>query len=128
MTNPWGLLALLSIPAILGLHFFRSQRQTRVIGGLHLWQFAATRQPVGSRWTRLQQSLSLLFQVLTATLVSLLIAGLDLPHQETTAHYTIVLDDSVSMLATGTVPASRSWPRGPERVSWPARTPIVRSC
>jgi hypothetical protein len=95
-------LALLSIPAILGLHFFRSQRQTRVIGGLHLWQFAATRQPVGSRWTRLQQSLSLLFQVLTATLVSLLIAGLDLPHQETTAHYTIVLDDSVSMLATGT--------------------------
>jgi hypothetical protein len=98
-TNPWGLLALLSIPAILGLHFFRSHRQTRVIGGLHLWRFAAIRQPIGSRWTRLQRSLSLLLQLLAALLLSLLIAGLEFPREQRAPHYTIILDDSVSMSA-----------------------------
>lgn len=98
-TNPWGLLALLSTLVIVGLHFFRSHRQTRVIGGLHLWQFAATRQPIGNRWTRLLPSLSLLAQLLAATLLSLLIAGLDLPRRDVAAHYTIIVDDSASMSA-----------------------------
>lgn len=99
LTNQWGLLALLSIPLILGLHFFRSHRQTREIGGLHLWQFAAIRQPIGSRWTRLLRSWSLLFQLLAATLLSLLIAGIDFPRRESALHYTILVDDSVSMTA-----------------------------
>jgi hypothetical protein len=101
-TNPWGLLALLSIIPILGLHFFRSHRQVRDVGGLHLWQFAATRQPIGSRWTRLLGSLSLLFQLLAATVLALLIAGIDIPQRTSAEHYTIIVDDSASMTAQGT--------------------------
>ena len=101
-TNPWGLLALLSTAAIVGLHFFRSHRQARVIGGLHLWQFAATRRPAGSRWARLVRSASLGCQLLAATCLSLLMAGADIPRRESAAHYTVLLDDSVSMNARGT--------------------------
>lgn len=96
---PWGLLALLAIPVILGLHFFRQQRRTRQIGGLHLWDFARVATPAGRRFERLRSSLPLLFQLLAAILLALLLAGLDLPVERTAGHYTIVLDDSISMTA-----------------------------
>jgi hypothetical protein len=97
--NPWGLLALLSIPAILGLHFFRTHREVRRIGGLHLWDFARTRLPVGNRFDRFMRGLALLFQLLAALLMSLLIAGADLPAARVNRHYTVIVDNSLSMQA-----------------------------
>jgi len=97
--NPWGLLALFSLPAILGLHFFREKKRTLRIGGLHLWAFAAIRRPVGRRFDRFIRNLPLLFQLLAALLLSLLFAGLDLPEKAALKHYTIILDNSISMQA-----------------------------
>jgi hypothetical protein len=97
--NPWGLLALLAVPVILGLHFFRQQRKHRQIGGLHLWDFARIATPAGRRFERLHSSLPLLFQLLAAILLALLLARLDMPTKQAARTYTIVLDDSVSMLA-----------------------------
>ena len=99
LTNPLGLLALVSIPVILALHFFRERKRVKRIGGLHLWDFAAIRLPAGRRLDRLVKNLSLLFQILAALFLSLLIAGLDLPEKEQARHFTIILDDSVSMQA-----------------------------
>ena len=97
---PWGLLGLLSLPVILGLHFFRQQRQHRRVGGLHLWDFARVATPAGRRFERLHRSLPLLFQLLAALLLTLLLAGLDWPRQSTGQSYVVVLDDSISMQAT----------------------------
>lgn len=99
LTNPWGLLTLLAIPAILGLHFFRSQRRVRMVGGLHLWRFAKTRLPIGGRFQRLTKSLSLLFQLLAALILALLAAGLDFPREASLRHYSVILDDTLSMQA-----------------------------
>lgn len=107
LTNPLGLLALLSIPAILALHFFRERKKVKRIGGLHLWDFAAIRLPAGRRLDRLVKNLSLLFQLLAALFLSLLIAGLDLPEKAQVRHYTIILDDSVSMRAGGSESAAQ---------------------
>ncbi len=96
---PWGLVALLSLPAILALHFFRSRKEVRRVGGLQLWDFARQRPPVGARWDRLVRSASLLCQLLAAMIVSLLLAGVDLPRQSTSRHYAVILDDSLSMTA-----------------------------
>jgi hypothetical protein len=97
--NPWGLLALISLPTILALHFFRQQRTVRRIGGLHLWEFARIRLPAGRKMDRLIRSLSLVCQLLAALLASLLIAGMDVPIESGVRHYTVILDDSVSMTA-----------------------------
>jgi hypothetical protein len=99
LTSPWGLLALVSVPAILFLHFFRERRKLRRIGGLHLWEFAAIKLPSGRRFDKFIKNLPLLFQILAAILLSLLIAGLDMPQTGKTRHYTIILDDSLSMQA-----------------------------
>lgn len=98
-TNPIGLLALLALPVIVGLHFFRDRRRTIRIGGLHLWDFARTSLPVGRRFERLTRSLSLASQLLAALLLALLIAGLDIPEKSSMRHFTILLDDSLSMQA-----------------------------
>lgn len=97
--NPWGLLALLSLPLILGLHFFHSRRKVMRIGGLHLWQFAQIRLPVGRKFDRITRNLSLLFQLLAALLLSLLLGGFDIPLKNTSRHYTVMVDDSISMQA-----------------------------
>jgi len=107
--SPWGLLALSAIPLILFLHFFRERRKMKLIGGLHLWSFAAINLPAGRRFDRLIRSLPLLFQILAAILLSLLLAGLDFPRSGQIRHYTIILDDSVSMQArSGDTAAERS--------------------
>ncbi|MGI8906331.1 MAG: BatA domain-containing protein [Candidatus Sumerlaeaceae bacterium] len=97
--NPWGLLALLSIPAILALHFFRDRRRVRRIGGLHLWEFARVKLPAGRRFDRLIRTLPLLFQLIAALILSLLIAGFDWPTRLQARHFTIIADDSISMQA-----------------------------
>src|SRR4051794_33398036 len=97
--NPWGLLALLSIPAIVALHFFRDRRRVRRIGGLHLWEFARVKLPAGRRLDRLIRSLPLLFQLLAALVLSLLIAGMDWPTRLQARHFTVIADDSISMQA-----------------------------
>ncbi len=108
--NPWGLLALLAIPIIIGLHYFRQQRQARQIGGLHLWDFAQIATPAGRRFEHLRRSLPLLFQLLAAILLALLLAGFDVPLKKAARHYSIIVDDSVSMQArvSGTVAARRA--------------------
>lgn len=97
--NPYGLLALSSVPAIVFLHFFRRSKKALVIGGLHLWRHAPARKPAGERFTRLFKNLSLLFSILAAVLLSLLLAGMDFPRTESGRHLVFVLDDSISMNA-----------------------------
>ncbi|MEW5733943.1 MAG: BatA and WFA domain-containing protein [Thermodesulfobacteriota bacterium] len=96
-TNPWGLAALLSVPAIVFLHFFRRSKKAVVIGGLHLWRHAPARKPAGEHFTRLFKNLSLLFSVLAAVLLSLLLSGMDIPRHVSGRHLVFVLDDSFSM-------------------------------
>lgn len=106
--NPWGLLALLSIPAIMALYFFHSQRRERRVGGLHLWGLDKRTQPRGARLTRFHSRLSLLFQIIAAIALTLLIAGLDMPKEDTSRHYAILLDDSASMTADQNAPAKKA--------------------
>ncbi len=108
--NPLGLLALLAIPVILGFHFFRQQKRSRQVGGLHLWDFARIATPAGRRFERLIATLPLLFQLLAAVLLALLLAGLDWPVDQAARHFSIILDDSVSMQArvSGTTSAQRA--------------------
>lgn len=110
LLNPWGLLALLAIPVIVALHFFRQQRRSRKIGGLHLWDFAQIATPAGRRYERLRRSLPLLFQLLAALLLAMLLAGFEIPLDKAARHYSIIIDDSVSMQArvNGSVAAQRA--------------------
>src|SRR5690606_40820235 len=60
---------------------------------------AATLFPYSPLFRSLRGSLPLLFQLLAALLLALLLAGFDIPLKKAARHYSIILDDSVSMQA-----------------------------
>ena len=96
--NPWGLLGLLGLPAVLAIHFL--QRRTREIPASTLFLLEAAFQapPAGRRWERLVPSLPLWMQLLGVLLLTLVLASPRWPWQWRSRPLAIVVDDSASML------------------------------
>ncbi len=97
--NPWGLLGLLAVPAILAIHFFHRRYPPLVIAGAHLWGIESEVQTVGRRWDRLPLSVSLLLELLAAILLAMLLSQPRLGILGTAKHVVVVLDHSASMQA-----------------------------
>jgi Ca-activated chloride channel homolog len=97
--NPWGLLGLLAIPAILAIHFFHRRYPPLVIAGAHLWGIETEVQTMGRRWDRLPLSASLFLELLAALVLTLLLSQPRLGILGTAKHLVVVLDHSASMLA-----------------------------
>lgn len=97
--NPWGLLALLAVPAIIGIHLFQRRFPPLVVAGLHLWSIETRQALPGRRREKLPVSTSLILECLAATLLALLLAGPRIGEAQRVPHLVVVLDDSASMLA-----------------------------
>jgi hypothetical protein len=99
LNNPWGLLALLSIPAILAVHLFRQRFPERMTAGTHLWASLTEIRQAGRRLDRLPLSRSLLFELLAAVAVTIVLCRPQFQPAEQAMHLVVVLDDSASMLS-----------------------------
>ncbi len=97
--NPWGLLGLLAVPAILAIHFFHRRYPPLVIAGAHLWGIDTEVQTIGRRFDRLPLSASLFLELLAALLLALLLSQPRLGVLGTARHLVVVLDHSASMQA-----------------------------
>jgi len=97
--NPWGLLGLLALPAILVLHLYQRRFPRMAVAGLHLWGMHADAHDAGPKRERLPLTASLFLELLAALLLTLVISR---PRFEATAkaeHLVVILDDSASMSA-----------------------------
>jgi hypothetical protein len=99
-TAPLGLLALLAVPAIVGIHLFRRRFPRRPVAGLFLWQSVQRMPETGGRVARLPITASLILECLAALMLALLLAGARLRPAGESAHLVVLLDDSASMSAT----------------------------
>ncbi len=99
--NPLGLLGLLSLAAILGLHLYRRRRTPLVVSAAFLWEDVASEAQGGRQRQPLRRTLSLLAELLGALCLTLALAGLRLPGNHAAAHYVVVIDSSASMTAKG---------------------------
>ncbi len=104
--NPWGLLGLLALPAILFIHLYQRRYPPLEVGGLHLWLSDETVKSAGQRRDRIPVTRTLLLELLAAMLLSLLLAQPAWNRLTTATHLVFVLDDSASMLATDGTGAS----------------------
>ncbi|QDT17729.1 BatA domain-containing protein [Alienimonas californiensis] len=102
--NPWGLLGLLAVPAVLWLHLYRVRFPPLAVGGLFLWDDAIRRPAGGRTRDRLRPTASLWLELLAALALGLLLGGPRVSWETTAPHLVAVLDGSASMAAT-TVPA-----------------------
>tara|TARA_R110002072_G_scaffold241027_11_gene399734 strand:+ start:5106 stop:6842 length:1737 start_codon:yes stop_codon:yes gene_type:complete len=100
-TAPWGLLALLAVPAIIALHLFRNRLPEKRVAAVFLFPGTAVASDGGRTRTKLRRSRSLWLECLAAVLAALWLSGFTfgdlLPR-----HLVIVLDNSASMAATST--------------------------
>ncbi len=97
--NPWGLLGLAALPAIVLIHLYQRRFPPLVVAGLHLWS-SDTRQPLaGRRRERLPLTASLLFELLAALLLGLALGDPHVGEFDKARHLVIVLDNSASMAA-----------------------------
>lgn len=99
--NPWGLLGLLSLPAIVFVHLFQRRFPPLKVAGLHLWGVEDEVREAGRKRDRLPITASLLLELLAALLLTLALSQPRLGAAGTTTHLVVVLDDSASMQAVG---------------------------
>jgi hypothetical protein len=97
--NPWGLLGLLALPAIVILHLYYRRFPPLLIGGLHLWGVEAQVPQAGRRRERLPITASLLLELLAAAVLSLVLAQPHVADSRRVEHLIVVLDNSASMQA-----------------------------
>ncbi len=95
--NPWGLLALLSLPAILAIHLFHRRHPPLQVAGLHLWSTNSQVRSAGRRRERLPITRTLLLELMAALLFSLLLAQPRFEQLAQVTHLVVVLDNSASM-------------------------------
>lgn len=98
-STPLGLLALLGLPAIVGLHLYRRRFQPRATSALFLWGIEDKNPASGRKRQPLHRSLSFWLELLAALLLALFLAGFDPFGERRAEHFVAVLDGSNSMLA-----------------------------
>ncbi len=96
--NPWGLLGLLGLPAVLAIHFLQRRPKEIPSSTLFLLDAAFQAPPAGRRWERLVPSLPLWMQLLGVLMLTLVLASPRWPWQWRTRPLAVVVDDSASML------------------------------
>lgn len=98
--HPLGLLSLIGLPIVLGLHLYRRRFQRREVSALFLWAPRDTTPVAGRKREPLRASASLLAELLAALCLALAFSGLRGCTAGSVQHLVVVLDGSASMGAT----------------------------
>ncbi len=97
--NPWGLLGLAALPAILIVHLFHQRFPPLLVAGAHLWGAETRITTAGRRRDRLPVTASLLLELLAALLLTIALSEPHFGATDEVVHIIAVVDDSASMLA-----------------------------
>lgn len=104
--NPFGLLGLFSLPIIVGLHMHRERNRSVTVSSLNLWSFLEV-QLRGAKPQQIKLTWLLILDLMIAILLSFAFSRpeVSLPYSfQQEKHVIILLDDSLSMLATDVFP------------------------
>jgi hypothetical protein len=92
--SPLGLLALLAIPAIVGLHYFRRRFRPQVVSAVFLWVDDDRTPLSGRKRERLRNSWSLWSELAAALLLALMLAGPRGCEGRSGTHLVVIIDGS----------------------------------
>lgn len=96
--NPWGLLALLTLPAIVVIHLYHRRFPPLIVAGAHLWSSEVKQHLPGRKREKLPVTTSLILELLAALLLSLVLSEPHFGEFDKAVHLVAVLDNSASMM------------------------------
>ncbi|MDB6135112.1 MAG: hypothetical protein JWM59_3355 [Verrucomicrobiales bacterium] len=99
LANPWGLLALLGIPAILAIHLLQRRARIIPVSTLFLLEQLQRESQGGRRVERLRASIPLWLQLLAVLVLAWVLAGPRWLEKNSVQRIAVVLDGSASMRA-----------------------------
>lgn len=99
LANPWGLLALAGVPAVIAIHLLRRRSREVRVSTLFLVEQALPASEGGRRMRRLRQSLPLWVQIAAVMALAWLLAGPRWVAADSTQTAVAVLDTSASLSA-----------------------------
>lgn len=97
---PLGLLALLAVPAVVAAYFLRRKQPPRLVSALFLWRTPDQRAEAGPRFERFSRETSLVLETLALIAAALFLADARCGETAKRTHVVVVVDGSLSMLAT----------------------------
>lgn len=136
LANPWGLLALAAIPAIVAIHFLQEQSRRVRTSTLFLLEHAQPTSEGGFRLERFRNSLPFWMQILAACALAWLLADPRWVRAQARQTVAVVLDSTASMQAfrretlAALAARLRSWEAAADRTDWhlletgPRRPPL----
>ena len=97
--NPLGLLALLALPVIIGIHFFRRRFHPRAVSGLFLYGQPTQVPASGRTRSRLRRTLSLCCELLAVIACAWYLSDPHVADRDQARHLVLVLDSRLRMQA-----------------------------
>jgi Ca-activated chloride channel homolog len=107
-SNPLALLALLALPAILGIHLYRRKAKRLLVSSVFLWGGTGKQPAEGRRRSPLASSLPLWLELAAAACTALAIAQPRGCVEGDAPHLVIAVDSSISMNAMEGAPAAKA--------------------
>lgn len=104
ISNYWGLLSLLAVPAIIILYMLRPRHQIREVASNYLWQTIVEKLEHARKIEKLKKNILLLLDILIALLIAALLAGIYLNATQLSKHQIVIVDASFSMHASDVSP------------------------
>ncbi|MGK0289952.1 MAG: hypothetical protein ACI86H_001407, partial [bacterium] len=101
LINPWGLLALASIPAIIILYRFVLHGENKKVSALFLWQDQDRLSSEGTKQKKPPITLPMILEIIAVILLCLVIARFEVIGQKKHPHIGVIIDRSASMLGGG---------------------------
>lgn len=98
LLDPFGLVALLSLPALVAIHCLRRRSQVLRTPTLFLVDRAREPDEGGRKFRRFRGSVPFWLQALALVLLSLLLAGLHFGHLKKVARVAVVMDSTASVM------------------------------
>ena len=109
--NPWGALALLGLPVVIGIHCLQQKSRTLQVSTLFLLERLAPDSKEGRRWTWLRGSVAFWLQILCVLILTWLLLDPRWLRAGAVQRIVLVLDSSISMRAFTDDLVARTSPR-----------------
>ena len=103
--NPWGLLALISIPILIILYILKQRHNEYTVPSLFLWRQTETFVQASSPWQKLKNSLLFILQLLMLLFIALAISRPIVMSKSGPEDIIIIIDSSASMQAKDQSPS-----------------------